>query len=162
LGILPPTLIGMSTVGKDTVRRKAESAESLMQAFAYTHVLPTEHLFLAVITPAAFTLAADVPVGKVLEARQDSDTPILIRILRREGVKAGVSFAPVRIANGAITSKSVFAGPDKDEATIVLAVAKEAKAGLRQDVIISAVMRAGTQTITRFARAIPIQVVAGE
>jgi hypothetical protein len=51
---------------------------------------------------------------------------------------------------------------DKDEATITLTVAKGAKAGLRQDVIFSGVMRAGNQTIKRFARAIPIQVVAGE
>ena len=97
-----------------------------------------------------------------VEVKQASDTPLVIKILRMEGVKAAVNFAPVRIANGLITSKSVSAGPDKDEATIVLTVAKEAKPGLRQDVIISAAMRVGTQTITRFARAIPIQVVAGE
>ena len=51
----------------------------MMQAFAYTHILPTKQLFLAVIPPAAFTLAADVPAGKVIEVKQDSDTPIAIR-----------------------------------------------------------------------------------
>ena len=79
LGILSPTVIGSATVGKETVIRKAESAEAVMQAFAYTHILPTKQLFLAVIPPAAFTLAADVPPGKVIEVKQDSDTPIAIR-----------------------------------------------------------------------------------
>ena len=162
LGILSPTVMGSATVGKDTVIRKAESAEAVMQAFAYTHILPTKQLFLAVIPPAAFTLAADVPPGKVIEVKQDSDTPIAIKILRQPNAKAGVSFGPIRIANGTITSKSVFVAADKDEATIVLTVTKAAKAGLRQDVIFSGVMRAANQTITRFARAIPIQVMAEE
>ena len=107
-------------------------------------------------------MAADVPPGKAIEVKQDSDTPIAIRILRQPNAKAGVSFGPIRIANGTITSKSAFVAADKDEATITLTVAKGAKAGLRQDVIFSGVMRAGNQTIKRFARAIPIQVVAGE
>jgi hypothetical protein len=162
LGILSPTVMGMATIGNETVMRTAESAESLMQAFAYTHILPTKQLFLAVIPPAAFTLAADVPPGKVVEVKQDSDTPVVIKILRQPNAKAGVSFGPIRIANGLITSKSVFVAADKDEATITLTVTKDAKPGLRQDVIFSGVMRAANQTITRFARAIPIQVVAGE
>jgi len=107
-------------------------------------------------------LAADVPPAKVIEVKQDSDTPIVIKILRQPNAKAGVSFGPIRIANGTITSKSVFVAADKDEAIIILTVAKAAKARLRQDVIFSGVMRAANQTITRFARAIPIQVVAGD
>jgi hypothetical protein len=162
LGILSPTVTGSATVGKDTVVRKAEAAEALMQAFAYTHILPTKQLFLAVIPPAAFTLAADVAPGRVIEVKQDSDTPIAIKILRQPNAKAGVSFGPIRIANGTITSKSVFVAADKNGATVVLTVTKAAKAGLRQDVIFSGVMRVGNQTITRFARAIPIQVVAGD
>ena len=54
-GVLSPVITGMATIGKDTVLRKAESAESLMQAFAYTHVLPTKQLFLAVIPGTAYT-----------------------------------------------------------------------------------------------------------
>jgi hypothetical protein len=38
-------------------------------------------------------------------------------------------------------------------------VAKDAKVGLRQDVILSGLMRANNQSIVRYARAIPIIVV---
>ena len=96
----------------------------------------------------------------MLEVKPESDTPIVIKVLRKEGVKAGVTITAVRLANNTITTKGVFVAPEKDEAEIVINVAKDAKVGLRQDVIVSGLMRAGPQSIVRFARAIPIQVVA--
>jgi hypothetical protein len=42
---------------------------------------------------------------------------------------------------------------------VVITVAKDAKVGLRQDLIVSGVMRAGPATVTRYAQAIPIRVV---
>ena len=160
LGVLSPVITGMAAIGKDTVMRRAESAESLMQAFAYTHVLPTRQLFLAVIPGTAYTLAASVADGEVLEVKPESDTPIVIKVRRKEGVKAGVTIPAVRLANGTISTKGVFVAPEKDEAEIVLNVAKDAKVGLRQDMIVSGLMRANNQSIVRYARAIPVMVVA--
>ena len=57
-------------------------------------------------------------------------------------------------------TKGVFVAPEKDEAEIVLNVAKDAKVGLRQDMIVSGLMRANNQSIVRYARAIPVVVVA--
>jgi hypothetical protein len=54
----------------------------------------------------------------------------------------------------------VFVAPEKDEAEIVLSVSKDAKVGLRQDMIISGLMRANNQSIVRYMRAIPVMVVA--
>jgi hypothetical protein len=64
----------------------------------------------------------------------------------------------VRLANNTITTKSIQVTPDKDEVTIAVAATKDAKPGLRQDIIVSAFMRAGSQTITRFTQAIPVKV----
>jgi hypothetical protein len=94
----------------------------------------------------------------VLEVKPESDTPIVIKVLRKEGIKAGVTITAVRLANNTITSKGVFVPPEKDETEIVLTVSKDAKVGLRQDVIVSGLMRAANQSIVRFARAIPIVV----
>jgi len=159
-GVLSPVITGMAAIGKDTVMRRAESAESLMQAFAYTHVLPTRQLFLAVIPGTAYTIAASITEGKVLEVKPESDTPIVIKVRRKDGVKAGVTITAVRLANNTITTKGVFVAPEKDEAEIVLNVAKDAKVGLRQDMIVSGLMRANNQSIVRYARAIPVMVVA--
>jgi hypothetical protein len=159
-GVLSPLITGMAVIGKDTMMRRAESAESLMQAFAYTHVLPTERLFLAVIPGTAYRLATSMAEGTVLEVKPESDTPITVKVLRKDGVKAGVTIPAVRLANNTITTKGVFVAPEKDEAEIVLTVAKDAKVGLRQDMIVSGMMRANNQTIVRYARAIPVMVVA--
>jgi len=155
-GLLSPVITGTATIGKDTVMRKAEPAESLMQAFAYTHVLPTKQLFLAVIPGTAYTIASSIADGKLLEVKPGSDTPIAIKVRRKDGVKAGVTITAVRLANNTITTKGVFVAPDKDEAEIVLNVSKDAKVGLRQDVILSGLMRANNQSIVRYARAIPV------
>jgi Bacterial pre-peptidase C-terminal domain len=159
-GLLSPVITGMATIGKDTVLRKAESAESLMQAFAYTHVLPTRQFLLAVIPGTAYTLTSSVAEGKVLEVKPESDTPIVIKVLRKDGVKAVITITAVRLANNTITTKGVFVAPDKDETEIVLSVAKDAKVGLRQDIIISGLMRTNGQSIVRYTRAIALIVVA--
>ncbi|MBI4906658.1 MAG: hypothetical protein HY820_23725 [Acidobacteria bacterium] len=156
-GIVHPSIYGTALAGKDTVRRKAQSAEAMMQAFAYTHYLPTEKLLLAVTPPSPFRLIADA--AKPIELKPSTETPIKIKIARQKGITGGVAFAPIRIANGQITTKSVFVPPDQDEATIILTAAKEAKPGLQQNVIVSGVMRVGPSSITRYARAIPIQIV---
>ena len=84
---------------------------------------------------------------------------IHVKIRRKEGAKGAVSFAAARPAAG-ITVKSVFVPPDKDEATLTLTVTKEAKVGLKQNIIISAVMKTGKETIVRYAPAIPIEITA--
>jgi hypothetical protein len=160
-GIVAPVVTGIATVGKDAVIRRAESAEPMMQAFAYTHIMPTSQLFLAVVPGTAYTLASDVPEGKVIELKPGTDTPIHIRIARKENAKFGVTVTAVRLANGQLSTKSVFVPPEKDETEIVLAASKDAKPQ-RQDMIVSGMMRANNQSIVRFTRAIPVVIVASE
>ncbi|SPE27267.1 Peptidase domain protein [Candidatus Sulfopaludibacter sp. SbA3] len=158
IGVLSPRVVGAATIGKDRVQHRAESAESMMQAFASIHILPTRQLFLAVTPPAGFTLSAGVPPDKVLDLRPESDTEVIIKVLRKNGVKGAVTLMPLRLANGVVTTKTVQVPADKDEATVTITVTKDAKPGLRQDLIISAVMRSGNSSVTRFAQAIPIRV----
>jgi hypothetical protein len=156
--VIAPVITGMATIGKDSVLRRAESAESMMQAFAYTHILPTSQLFLAVVPATAYTLAPEVTEGQTIEVRPGSETPLTIRIARMANAKFGVTLTAVRLANGQISTKSVFVAPDKDQGEIVLSVTKDATPQ-RQDVIVTGLMRAGNQTIVRVTRAIPVRVV---
>jgi hypothetical protein len=160
VGILAPAVLGKAKAGEETITRKAEAAESVMQAFAYTFNIPAKQLFLAVIPPSAYSLAAKVDAGKVLEVRPDTETQIVVKVNRKENaLKNSVFFAVLRPAPG-ISLNSVNCPPDKDEATITLTVAKEAKIGLVQNIILSAAMRTPKETITRFAPAFAIKVVA--
>ncbi len=158
-GIFSPVITGAAVIGKDTVIRRAFSAEAVQQAFAYMHNVPTRQIFLAVVKPAAYQFSTDIPAGKLAEIAQESEMAIHVKIRRKDGAKGSVSLAAARPAAG-ITVKSVFVPPDKDEATLTLAVTKEAKVGLKQNIIISAVMKTGKETIVRYAPAIPIEITA--
>lgn len=111
------------------------------------------------IKAAACTLSADVPPGKVLEVRRESEVPIVVKVRRKERAKAGVNFSAARPAAG-ITIKPAVVPPGKDEVTLALSGAKQARTGLQQNIIITGVMRTGRETITRYAPAIAIQVIA--
>jgi hypothetical protein len=158
-GIVAPVITGIATIGKDAVLHRAQSAEPMMQAFAYTHILPTSQLLLAVVPGTAYTMSSDVPEGKTLEVKPGTETPIHIRIARKGNAKFGVTVTAVRLANGQLTTRSVFLPPDKDEVEITLTASKDAKPQ-RQDMIVSGLMRANNQSIARFTRAIPVVIVA--
>jgi hypothetical protein len=157
-GVVSPAIVGTAAIGTDTVRRRAETAEAVMQAFAYTHYLTTPRLLMAVTPPAAFTLSAEVPPGEPLEVKPGAETPFVVKVRRRPGAANAVTIGAVRLANNTITTKSIQVTADKDEVTIAVAATKDAKPGLRQDIIISGFMRAGGQTITRFTQAVPVKV----
>jgi hypothetical protein len=160
IGVLSPGIVGKAGIDNATVTRKAVATELVMQAFAWTYNVPARQLFLAVLHPTAYKLSAEVP-SKVLEIPQESEVPIVVKVLRKEGVKGGVSLSAPRPANG-ITVKAAFVAPDKDEGTLTVSVAKDAPVGLRQNIMISGAMRTGRETITRFLPAIPIKVVAAQ
>jgi hypothetical protein len=127
----------------------------MMQAFAYTHYLPTQQIYLAVIPTAAFTISTET---QALDLKPGDESSITVKIHRVRGVQAAVTVLPQRLANGLILTKVGQVPPDKDEVTVALTVDKEAKPGTRLDLILSSVMRAGTQTITRYAPAIVVRV----
>jgi hypothetical protein len=112
-----------------------------------------------VVPGTAYTILSDVPEGTTLEVKPGSETPIAIRIHRKENAKFGVTVTAVRLANGQLTTKSVFVPLDKDEAEITLTVSQDAKPQ-RQDMIVSGLMRANNQSIVRYTRAIPVVIVA--
>jgi hypothetical protein len=150
-GVVSPRIVGTASVGS----RTAVPSEGMMQAFAYTHYLPTERLYLAVVPPAAFAITAD---KQTLDLKPGEEAQVVVKVRRMPGAQAGVTVLPQRLANSAIVTRVGQVPPDKDEVAIAVIVDKEAKPGLRQDLILSAVMRAGTQTITRYARAITVRV----
>jgi hypothetical protein len=55
IGVLSPVIVGTTSIG----RRVAVPCEAAMQAFAYTHYLPSDRLFVAVVPATAFTISTD-------------------------------------------------------------------------------------------------------
>jgi len=157
LTILSPVITGTAVFNHETLVRNAVTAQAMMQAFAYTHNVPTKQLNLAIVKPCGFRLSSELATGKVLEVAPGSETPIMVKIHREENAKAGVALSAARMAPG-INVRSAFVAADKDEAALTLVVAKDAKSGLQQNVVISGVMKTGRETIIRYLPAIPIRI----
>jgi hypothetical protein len=157
-GVVAPAVTGTAQIGKDTAVRKACPAETVMQAFAYTYYVPTKEFLLDIVPSAAFTLAARTPPGEALQVPQEGEVQVTIKVIRKEGVRGPVSLS-AKPPPG-ITAKATFIPADKDEATLTIAAGKQAPVGLRQSIIVVGILRAGKETMTRVAPAIPIEVAA--
>ena len=94
-------------MGDRQIVHKAHAAESVMQAFSWTHIVPTKESSLAVIksgTPP-FRLAVDLPAAKALEVPQGTELPVVVKVTRKEELKGAVSLTVVGLSSGLSTSR---------------------------------------------------------
>jgi hypothetical protein len=159
--VFSPTIVGTATIGKETVVRKAEGAESVMQAFSYTHVVPAKEYLVAVLEPTPLGLSVLGPPKDGLEIRQGTEALVIVRAFRKEGLKGPVDLAADAPPPG-VTFKAAAIPADKDEIAVPVAVAKEAAVGARYNLILTGTLKTGKETFTRFAPAIPIKVVSSK
>ncbi len=161
LGVLAPMIVGTAKIGDQPVVRKAQAAESVMQAFSWTHIVPTKESSLAVVKSGSqpFRLVVELPQAKPLEIPQGGELQVPVKLLRKEGVKGAVTLTVVGLSQG-ITAKAPFIPADKDEVTVTIAAAAKAPPGIVQNMIIRGVMQVGKAEVTRVVPALPVKVIA--
>jgi len=163
LGVFAPTILATADMGTHIAVRKAEAAESVMQAFSWTHIVPTREYSLAVVKapPVPLRLALDLPPGKVLELPQGAEVPLKLKVIRDEGAKGGVVLVAAGLPQG-LTARAPFVAAEQSEATITLVAAPRLPVGTRQNLVIRGTLRSGKTSATRVLPAIPVQVVAAK
>jgi hypothetical protein len=159
--VLCPIVRGASNVGNDVLTRTALPAEQVMQAFSYTHIMPTQELALAVVESAPLRITLDRKAAEAIEIPQGGSAELRLKIARGDGPRAGIALKGVGLARG-ITIRPGFIPPDKDEAVVSINVTRQVAAGLLQNVVITATSRNGKESITRTMPAIPVRVVAAK
>jgi hypothetical protein len=164
LGVFSPKIVGTASVGngaKEPIVRTAVPAETMMQAFAFQHNVPTKEFSLALVKPSSFNLLVNRPAGEVLEVAQGGTVQIPVKVYRKEGLKIGLVLGQEGRAQG-ITVKGMYLPPEKGDATIALSAGPQAPVGLVQNVILSATFKATQkQAIGRVAPAILVKIIAG-
>ena len=156
-----PVIVGTASIGKETVVRKAVGAESVMQAFSYTHVVPAQEFVVAVLEPTPLSLSIGGATKEGLEIRQGGEALVIVKAFRKEGLKGEISLAADSPPAG-ISLKPAAIPIDKDEVAVTVAVAKEVAVGVRQNLVLTGTLKTDKETFTRFAPAIPIKVVAAK
>jgi hypothetical protein len=155
--VVAPLIVGTATIGNAPVVRQATGAESVMQAFSLTHIVPTKEFVVAVLRAPTFTLSLGIP-PKEIQVHQGSNVPVVVKVARRENIKGAVSLEAVAPPAG-VTIKPETIAADKGEVTITLNVSKQAPLGLRQTVIINGTLKTDKEMTTRTAPALPIKII---
>ncbi len=144
--VAAPIITGTATIGNAPVVRQATGAESVMQAFSLTHIVPTKEFVVAVVDAPAFTLSLGIP-SKEIPVHQGSNVPVVVKATRKEGIKGPINLEAVAPPAG-VTVKPETIAADKAEVTITLSVSKQAPLGLRQTVILSGTLKTDQETTT--------------
>jgi hypothetical protein len=158
VSLFSPTIIGTATIAQQPVVRKAVGAESVMQAFSLTHVVPAQEYLVAVLEPTALSLSATVPQKEPLQVKQGGEVQVVVKAARKEGLKGAVNLAADAPPAG-ITIKPAVIPIDKDEIAVTVAVAKEVAVGARHNLILTGTLKTDKETFTRFAPAIAVKVI---
>jgi len=161
LGVFSPTVKGTAKIGDQAVVRRATPSEDLMQAFIYWHNVPSKEFLPSIVKPKPFALA--IAENKVLEIPQGGQVEVPIKLVRKdkEKAKGAVSLKADTPPKG-VTVKGGNIPPNKTDAVITITALKQVPVGFRDNVIIIGTMKAGKQSVTCVAPAIPIKVVAAQ
>jgi hypothetical protein len=158
VGIVAPSIVGTAVLGKDSLTRKALAAESVMQAFSITHIVPTKELVVSVLDSFGFTLSLKIPPKNALQAKPGTEVQVGVKALRTPGAKDPITLAVVDAPAG-ITMKPAVVPAGKDEVVLSLVVPKEAPVGLQLNVVVNGTSTVGKESVTRLAPAIPIKIL---
>ncbi len=161
LGVVSPSIVGTAMVEDKPLVRHAEAAESVMQAFSWTHIVPTQEYSLAVVkTPdAPFELAVALDADKPLELPQGGELALPVKLTRDEGGTFQVSLSAIGLPPG-ITAKAALIAADQTEGVLTLEATPRAPAGLLHNVVIRGSMRSGKVGITSVLPALRFTVVS--
>ncbi len=160
LGVHAPTIRGTAKADDREVVRQAEAAESVMQAFTWTHVIPTQGYSLAIVdSPAApFQIETELGSGEAVRVPRGGEVSVAVRVQRDPDTEGGISITAMGLPPG-ITAKPVLIAPDQDHGELVLNAAPRVTAGLNTNLVVRGVLRMGRDSATRVLPAIPLEVI---
>jgi hypothetical protein len=156
--LLCPTVRGEAKIADTVLSRNAIPAEQVMQAFSYTHIMPTQELALAVVESSPLRLSIDRP-ATAIDIPQAGSAEVRLKILRGDGPRTGIALKGAGLPRG-LTIRPGFIPPDKDEALITINATRQVPAGLIHNLVITATSRSGKESVTRTLPAVPIRIIA--
>ncbi|MBI9015877.1 MAG: PPC domain-containing protein [Phycisphaerae bacterium] len=160
VGILRPRVFGQATITRKTVKHQAKPCEDLMQAFLYRHLVETDELLIGRGKDVAFSFTHDF-ADVVLEVPQGGQAEFAVKVNRTEQAKAMISLAVETISKNVQVRKVSFA-PDKNTATVVVAVKKNIPVGYEENIVMTGSMKVGKNIVENVMPAIAVKVVAGK
>jgi hypothetical protein len=160
VGVCSPTILGTATINAQPVVHQAAGAETLLQAFTLTQIVPSREFVLAVVDSSApFTLSIpSPPPNGVVDVPQGGTAEIRVKVTRAEGTNGVVSLRALYFPPG-IAIGQVQVPPEQDEAVLVVTAGPKAPANVRLNLVLTATHRGGKEPTSRTLPAIGVRVI---
>ncbi|WP_165070570.1 COG1470 family protein [Paludisphaera rhizosphaerae] len=159
-GVCTPRIVGTANEGGKSVVRTADAAETVMQAFTWSHTIPCREYSLAIVEAPEplFALTADRPAEGSIQLPAGGEVEVKVKVVRGPEVPGPVALTALGLPPG-VTAKPGLIDADKSEGVLTLTAALRVKAGLRQNVVIRGSIRTtGRNSVTQVVPAIPFVV----
>ncbi len=155
--IIFPKITGTAVIGGQEYNRYAVPADDTMQAFLYRHLVSTQKLFV-LVTPAVFTLSADVMTNDKLKIRRNGVATVVVNVIRHSSNVRGIRLRLKDPPQGITMSKSGFRR-NKVTSKITIKANNDVAIGLKSNLILTGITRLNKQKYIITAPAIPFEIV---
>ncbi len=156
-GVVTPRIAGLARTDGGIVRRLAQPAEELTQAFSTRHVLPTAELALAVVEASPFRLSLVNPPAKPVELRFGEQVSFTVKATRPADSNNGVFFKLFERYPALNVNYNSIA-PEANEMVVTISLRNRPPAGAQYNVILTGQMRVGRDQASRTLPAITLVV----
>lgn len=138
-------LFGEAKQGKAVVTKEAHPAESMMQAFYYTHLLPTSEMKVQIVEPQPFSLK--IVNENEIDFKPGHAVPIRVKITRRDDYAEPIQISVKGARNrGSMECDAVTVDKGTKEVTLNLVINRWKKNGL-QSIIVQGTVKANGKKI---------------
>ena len=129
-----PTLIGRAKAAGREIERTAHPAESMMQAFYYTHMMPVGDFRMEVEPAQPFTLSVEQSSSRPLRLSREKSVPLKVKIHRNPGYDKPITVM-LKTSGSGCKAEAVVVPGDSSEAVLELTVG----AGVKKEKVLKAV-----------------------
>jgi len=138
--VIIPKLEGTAVIDEKSITHPVISAEDLMQAFIYQHLVPSVDQMVAVTDPPApFIISTDLPQKGYLELPLGKEINFQVVVVRGEGFNGPIQIQLVEPPKG-ITIRKGNIPRGKNTAQITLRTDGKTEAKLKENLTMTAVM----------------------
>ncbi|MEN6557871.1 MAG: PPC domain-containing protein [Thermoguttaceae bacterium] len=153
LTVLKPTIRGTAQIDGRQVTRQAMSAEDVMQAFIYHHLLTTQELSLTLTKAAPFRVIPQTPPEGFIRFGAGRIAFLTVKVERKPSAKGAVRLM-LRNPPKSVRMRPVVVPAGEDEAKLEIKIPNKLPGDVRYYLIVAGAMRIGKETTMSMAPAV--------
>lgn len=139
----------------------AEPAEAVRDSQGGLHVLPSAEFLMTVIEPAPLQLSTTLPADSILALPQSNAVELVVRVLRRDGVKGEVTVEGLNPPPGITITPALIPG-NRAEGVVTLTATQPAAVGAYHQLAMQGVLRSGKTNLSVSLPALTVRVLPPE